>query len=403
VLTKKTAKRRENPPTATGIIRDNFSPHDREKPSYTDAWSQSRRVITMAGKPRSLKEAQAQLSRQLRTDGRTWGEVSAIFQSEYGVNARVAMRLAHCWSQTEVARRWNERWPQEPKTFKSISYWEQWPNRTGYVPSLDVLSCLAELYECHIADLIRDCADHRDSDPMHVIRKDLERLPALITISPRENGNFAEDDEGDQENHLAQFIDRLQNSDVNELAQTAATWTRQFGESADRRSLLLKVSYALTLAATASSLSADADQGDLRRSDGIPDLSGIWRSEYSYFSTGQNASFSDIHYVVISQTGAQIEAKGLPHTTGSEVSLSLSVSGLATTGTWEERTSPTGYYKGAIYRGAIQMLLSPTLTEMTGKWLGFGKNFAINNGDWSLTLESRSTSPKKLREYSLKV
>ena len=40
---------------------------------------------------------------------------------------------------------------------------------------------------------------------------------------------------------------------------------------------------------------------------------------------------------------------------------------------------------------------------MTGKWIGFGKNFSINNGDWTLTLESRSTSAKTLRRYEAKL
>ncbi len=72
-------------------------------------------------------------------------------------------------------------------------------------------------------------------------------------------------------------------------------------------------------------------------------------------------------------------------------------------GTWEERTSPSGYYKGAGYRGAIQFLVAPSGGAMTGKWLGFGRDFRINTGDWELTLENRSTSRETLRTYSLKV
>jgi hypothetical protein len=37
---------------------------------------------------------------------------------------------------------------------------------------------------------------------------------------------------------------------------------------------------------------------------------------------------------------------------------------------------------------------------MTGKWLGFGKNFSINNGDWEFTLETRNTTPADLRAYA---
>jgi hypothetical protein len=107
--------------------------------------------------------------------------------------------------------------------------------------------------------------------------------------------------------------------------------------------------------------------------------------------------------VVIRQTGAAVAIESLRHSTGSELRLDVTVDGMFATGTWEERTSPNGYYKGAIYRGAIQLLVAPSLTAMTGKWIGFGKNFKINNGDWSFTLETRSTAAADLRAYSGKL
>ena len=69
---------------------------------------------------------------------------------------RVACRLAHGYSQTAVIDRWNHTWPDEAKTFKNLSYWEQWPASTGYAPSLRVLQRLAHLYDCHVADLVSD-------------------------------------------------------------------------------------------------------------------------------------------------------------------------------------------------------------------------------------------------------
>jgi hypothetical protein len=71
----------------------------------------------MAGRVRSHKQAQAQRAAELRSAGHTWGEMAAVFQVEYRVNARVAMRLAHGWSQGDVADRWNARWPDDLKTF----------------------------------------------------------------------------------------------------------------------------------------------------------------------------------------------------------------------------------------------------------------------------------------------
>lgn len=39
---------------------------------------------------------------------------------------------------------------------------------------------------------------------------------------------------------------------------------------------------------------------------------------------------------------------------------------------------------------------------MSGKWVGFGKNFTINTGEWELTWFEGSTSKTVQREYHLK-
>jgi hypothetical protein len=70
------------------------------------------------------------------------------------------MRLAHGWSQQQAAERWTDIWPDDPKTFKNFSYWEQWPAQTGHAPSLGTLDRLARLYECKITDLLGDCRDY---------------------------------------------------------------------------------------------------------------------------------------------------------------------------------------------------------------------------------------------------
>lgn len=72
-------------------------------------------------------------------------------------------------------------------------------------------------------------------------------------------------------------------------------------------------------------------------------------------------------------------------------------------GTWTERTSATGYYQGVDYHGTVQMIVNPLGRVMSGKWLGFGKNFKVNTGEWELTWVDQATSPRALREYHLKV
>lgn len=119
----------------------------------------------MKEKPRSLRRAQETHAAQLREQGRSWAEIGTIFQQVYRVNPRVALRQAHGWSQPQAAERWTQIWPDDPKTFKNFSYWEQWPGRTGHAPSLDTLDRLARLYECKLTDLLADCRDYAARAP----------------------------------------------------------------------------------------------------------------------------------------------------------------------------------------------------------------------------------------------
>jgi hypothetical protein len=349
----------------------------------------------VVGRVRSQKQAQALRAAELRASGHTWAEVAAEFREEYRVNARVALRLAHSWSQGDVADRWNERWPGELKTFKNISYWEQWPAPTGYTPSLDVLTNLAELYECHLADLLVDAVDHRPKDEIFQARSHMARLPAVTSTVTEQTKRDAESDA------LRAFVARLEECDVQELAHETAVWASQLESNVDRRSLLLKLGFALTLAAAAPDAGTAFPSQAPALSSGT-DLSGVWRSEYRYYSTGRASEFSSVHYVVLRQDGNSLAVTSLPHASGSEMSMRLSLEGMTATGSWEERTSPTGYYKGAEYRGALQLLITPSGGLLTGRWLGFGKDFQINNGDWELRLETRSLDGETLASYESK-
>jgi hypothetical protein len=50
----------------------------------------------------------------------------------------------------------------------------------------------------------------------------------------------------------------------------------------------------------------------------------------------------------------------------------------------------------------LQLIVNPMGRSMTGKWIGFGKNFKVNTGDWQLTWVDAATSPRVIREYHLK-
>ncbi len=112
-----------------------------------------------------MRQAQAAHAARLLELGRGWAEIGAVFQATYRVNPRVALRLAHGWSQPQAAARWTARWPDDPKTFKNFSYWEQWPGPTGHSPSLETLDKLAQLYECKMTDLLADCRDYGARPP----------------------------------------------------------------------------------------------------------------------------------------------------------------------------------------------------------------------------------------------
>jgi hypothetical protein len=355
-------------------------------------------------KPRSLKREQQQLAAQLRDEDMTWPEIATVFGRRYRVNARVALRLVHGWSQQEAADRWNHLWPDDPKTFKNFSYWERWPSPTGYEPSLGVLSRLAELYHCHIADLLTDSKDFRAQDAVHRARETLGALQKSVANNGTSGAIYETmaDEEDDPAQISIDFVNRIQETDVRDLAMMASIWVKRLDSSANHNALLFKLSFALTLAA-ANPLGRPGDsEMPPPASNGILELGGIWRSRYSYFSSGRGQEFDSTHYVMFRQNGQQVTAESLPHHTGSKFSLSLTLDGFILTGTWVEHTSPTGYYKGAIYRGAIQLLASPSGGQLIGKWIGFGKNFNINTGDWEFVLETRSASDDDIARYSMR-
>jgi len=308
------------------------------------------------------------------------------------------MRLAHGWSQRDAADRWNALWPADPKTFKNLSYWENWPSKTGYAPSLDVLGRLAELYECGVGDLLLDHADFRHRDSRHATRQQLDHLPTVVNEATLAVARPASTSE------LSVLTDRLEEMDVQELAHLSATWAQQPNGHLDRRALLLKLGAGLSLGATAPALASvePAAAQAAAESDGNERLAGIWHSRYVYYSSGRTAEYEGVHHMVLHQQGNKLSGQSLPNALDSLLTLDLLADGSVVTGTWIERTSPTGYYKGAIYHGAIQLLIDPTANGMRGKLLGFDRDAEVNSGVWELTRVAKSTSKSVARQFHYK-
>lgn len=142
--------------------------------------------------------------------------------------------------------------------------------------------------------------------------------------------------------------------------------------------------------------------GDLQpepRTETAP-LNGIWLSRYEYESSGRGAWFSSAHYVMVIQQGARVQVRSLPDTAPGRLLMDLAANGQTITGTWTEETNPGGYYQGAVYFGAIQMLLEPSGRKMDGKWAGFGREFDVNTGPWSLELVTHDTTPEAQAKYN---
>ena len=126
----------------------------------------------------------------------------------------------------------------------------------------------------------------------------------------------------------------------------------------------------------------------------------MWLSRYQYFSSGRDESFAGQHFVVVLQHGDRLTVRSLPGSAASSLSLDLTVDGSVVTGTWVEQTDPAGYYRGARYHGAIQLLAEPTGRRLAGKWVGFGKDMTVNTGPWELVFQDASTSKATLDRYN---
>lgn len=128
--------------------------------------------------------------------------------------------------------------------------------------------------------------------------------------------------------------------------------------------------------------------------------SGVWLSRYEYHSSGRGSTYTGQHYVVVLQHGDRLTVRSLPASAEGSLTMDLTVDGNVVTGTWVEQTDQSGYYRGARYYGAIQMLAEPTGRRIAGKWVGFGKEMDVNTGPWELVFMDASTNKATLDEYN---
>lgn len=118
---------------------------------------------------------------------------------------------------------------------------------------------------------------------------------------------------------------------------------------------------------------------------GQHNFNGVWRSTYGFISHSRGGIECESEYfVTIHQKGGQLIVESLPNKEESYLLLRLTLDGRVATGTWSEQTSPEGYYEGATYYGALQLILSEDGKKLEGKWLGFDRNLQVNSGPWEI-------------------
>lgn len=137
------------------------------------------------------------------------------------------------------------------------------------------------------------------------------------------------------------------------------------------------------------------------------DYSGLWLSRYEYFSTDRNATLDGLHFVVVHQDGGRLRVQSVPGAE-SPLTMDLTIVGDVITGSWVEETAADGYYQGAHYHGAIQLLMNPTGWRMVGRWIGLGPDpvagdptqMDVNSGRWELLFLDSATDQDTIDRYS---
>lgn len=117
----------------------------------------------------------------------------------------------------------------------------------------------------------------------------------------------------------------------------------------------------------------------------MTDLPEFWHSSYRYYSPDFKAEFDSEHEVRLHHNGNQVIIESLPKGNKSYLVMRLSFNDDLLTGTWEEETDPKGFYKGAIYHGAVQLQVIEDGKKIFGRYVTRNTRNDIVDGSWTLT------------------
>ncbi len=124
---------------------------------------------------------------------------------------------------------------------------------------------------------------------------------------------------------------------------------------------------------------------------------GIWRSTYWFPSNDHDGEDASEYYVEAHQRGNKLVLESLPQKGDAYMVMYLTVDDDLATGVWEETTAPEGPFKGAMYSGAMQLLITEDGNSMHGQWVGVGEEDGkrqIYNGRWELVRAGKD-APKE--------
>jgi hypothetical protein len=129
------------------------------------------------------------------------------------------------------------------------------------------------------------------------------------------------------------------------------------------------------------------------------EFTGVWRSRYWYPSNDRDGEEDVSEYQMDAHLkGNRLTMTSLPSKDGSYMSLKLALEDGLATGAWQESTAPLGEFKGMVYSGAMQLIVSEDNKQMHGKWVGIGREKLadgsfeprIYTGDWVLEQTPRA-------------
>lgn len=118
-------------------------------------------------------------------------------------------------------------------------------------------------------------------------------------------------------------------------------------------------------------------------------LEGTWRSRCEYGRGENDEPHISEHRIQLTPTDTENVWIGtsLPNKEGSEVKITVTKHGDELSGTWHERSSPSGYYQGKEFSGLL-LLLQVDDATLQGMWLGAGSRARrVKSGMWTFERE----------------